>query len=191
MLKMSSFSVTGSERNKNIPHSYNNPIVCYTIIYFFCMHFVFYTTILFPQKAQYLTFEQQNIKLHFEGSGSICSSLVKYKVLLFYLTNSIVLTLSICKYLFYLKMLEFYKMRNRNRYFKVTFMISPSFFFLRFYLFTFRERGREGEREGEKHQCVVASHMAPAGDLAPTQACGALTGNQTGNPLVHSLHPVL
>ena len=26
--------------------------------------------------------------------------------------------------------------------------------------------GREGEREGEKHQCVVASRMPPTGDLA-------------------------
>ena len=33
-------------------------------------------------------------------------------------------------------------------------------------LFIFRERGRNGEREEEKHQCVVASHMAPTGDLA-------------------------
>ena len=33
-------------------------------------------------------------------------------------------------------------------------------------LFIFRKRGREGEREGEKHQCVVASHTPPAGDLA-------------------------
>ena len=38
-------------------------------------------------------------------------------------------------------------------------------FFLRFYLFIFRERGREGEREGEKHQCVVASQAPPTGDL--------------------------
>ena len=30
----------------------------------------------------------------------------------------------------------------------------------------FRQRGREGEREGQKHQCVVASHMPPTGDLA-------------------------
>ena len=30
----------------------------------------------------------------------------------------------------------------------------------------FRERGREGEREGEKHQCVVVSHMPPTGDPA-------------------------
>ena len=38
------------------------------------------------------------------------------------------------------------------------------FFFLIFYLFL--ERGREGEREGEKHQCVVVSHGGPTGDLA-------------------------
>ena len=34
-----------------------------------------------------------------------------------------------------------------------------------FYLFIFRERGREEEREGEEHQCVVASCMPPTGDL--------------------------
>ena len=28
------------------------------------------------------------------------------------------------------------------------------------------ERGKEGERKGEKHQCVVASHASPTGDLA-------------------------
>ena len=39
-------------------------------------------------------------------------------------------------------------------------------FFLRFYLFIFRQRGKEGEREGEKHQCVVASCVPPTGDLA-------------------------
>ena len=33
-------------------------------------------------------------------------------------------------------------------------------------IYFFRERGREGEREGEKPQCVVASHSAPSGDLA-------------------------
>ena len=37
--------------------------------------------------------------------------------------------------------------------------------FLRFYLFIL-ESGREGEREGEKHWCVVASCVPPAGDLA-------------------------
>ena len=40
------------------------------------------------------------------------------------------------------------------------------FLFLRFYLFIFREKGREGDREGEKHQCVVASHTPPTVDLA-------------------------
>ena len=34
------------------------------------------------------------------------------------------------------------------------------------YLFIFRKRGREGEREGVKHQCVVASCVPPTGDLA-------------------------
>ena len=40
-----------------------------------------------------------------------------------------------------------------------------SLFFLRFYLFIFREMRTEGEREGEKPQCVVASHRSPTGDL--------------------------
>ena len=30
-------------------------------------------------------------------------------------------------------------------------------------------RGREGEREGEKHQCVVVSHAPPTGDLDRNQ----------------------
>ena len=38
--------------------------------------------------------------------------------------------------------------------------------FKRFYLFIFREEGREGEREGEKHQCVVASRVSSTVDLA-------------------------
>ena len=45
-----------------------------------------------------------------------------------------------------------------------------------FYLFIFRERGKEREREGEKHQCVVVSHDPSTGDLADNQE-GALTGN--------------
>ena len=36
----------------------------------------------------------------------------------------------------------------------------------KFYLFIFRERGREGEREGEKHHCVVASHVPSTRDPA-------------------------
>ena len=38
-------------------------------------------------------------------------------------------------------------------------------FFKIFYLFIFRQRGKEGEREGKEHQCVVASHAPPTGDL--------------------------
>ena len=30
----------------------------------------------------------------------------------------------------------------------------------------FRQRAREGERLGEKHQCVAASHTPPTGDVA-------------------------
>ena len=36
-------------------------------------------------------------------------------------------------------------------------------FFLKY---LFLERGREGEREGEKHQCVAVSHAPTTGDLA-------------------------
>ena len=50
-------------------------------------------------------------------------------------------------------------------------------FFYDFIFFIFRERGREGEKEGEKHQWVT-SCMLPTGDLAHTQAC-TLTRNQT------------
>ena len=41
-------------------------------------------------------------------------------------------------------------------------------FLKRFYSFIFRETetGREGEREGEKCQCVVASPAPPTGDMA-------------------------
>ena len=43
----------------------------------------------------------------------------------------------------------------------------PWDFFLRFYLFIFREG--KGEIEGEKHRCVVASHRSPTGDLVGNQ----------------------
>ena len=60
------------------------------------------------------------------------------------------------------------------------------FFFKDFYLFIFREKGREGERDGEKYQCVVSSNAPPLGTWPTTQAC-ALTGNRTGDPLVRRL----
>ena len=37
-------------------------------------------------------------------------------------------------------------------------------FFSRFYLFL--EKGEGREKDGEKHQCVVASRVIPTGDLA-------------------------
>ena len=43
-----------------------------------------------------------------------------------------------------------------------SFMVILFYFLLRFYLFIFRRR----EREGEKHQCVVDSRTPPTGDLA-------------------------
>ena len=42
----------------------------------------------------------------------------------------------------------------------------------------FRQRGREGEREGEKHQCVVPCHAPPTGDLASNPSmCGDWESN--------------
>ena len=49
-------------------------------------------TTIFPQKAQFLTFGQKNIRLHLEDSISGCPSLVKCKVLLLYLINCVKLT---------------------------------------------------------------------------------------------------
>ena len=43
---------------------------------------------------------------------------------------------------------------------------SSSFFLFSIYLFISRGRGREGEREGEKHQCVVVSPASPTRDPA-------------------------
>ena len=46
-------------------------------------------------------------------------------------------------------------------------------------LFTFRERGREQDRVGEKHQCVVASWAPCPGDLAHNPSmCSDWESNQ-------------
>ena len=50
-----------------------------------------------------------------------------------------------------------YKKQRENVYFLFLKII---------YLLIIRERGREGEREGEKQLCVVASCTSPPGDLA-------------------------
>ena len=39
------------------------------------------------------------------------------------------------------------------------------FIFKKDFIYLFLERAREGEREGEKHQCMFASRMPLAGDL--------------------------
>ena len=48
----------------------------------------------------------------------------------------------------------------------LNFFVFLLYFYLFVCLFISRERGREVEREGEKHQCVVASHVPPTGDVA-------------------------
>ena len=51
------------------------------------------------------------------------------------------------------------------------------------------EREREREREREKHQCVVASHGAPTGDLACNPGM-CPDWEQTCDPLVCSQHSI-
>ena len=60
-----------------------------------------------------------------------------------------------------------------------------SFIFLNI-LFIFRERGKEREREGEKHQCVLP-FARPLLRTWPSTQVYVLTGNRTSNPLLHSL----
>ena len=38
-------------------------------------------------------------------------------------------------------------------------------YFKKYFIYLFLERGREGEREGEEHPCVVASGASPTGVL--------------------------
>ena len=40
------------------------------------------------------------------------------------------------------------------------------FFIFKDFIYLFLERGKRREKEGEKHQCVVASCASPTGDLA-------------------------
>ena len=60
--------------------------------------------------------------------------------------------------------------------------------FKRFYLFIFRERGREGERKGEEYQCVGASRIPPTGDLVCNPG---MCPDWELNQLPFGLHPVL
>ena len=55
-------------------------------------------------------------------------------------------------------------------------------------MFIFREMGKEGEREGEKYQCVAASHMPPTEDLAHNPGmCPDWESNQLCRPMVNPL----
>ena len=90
--------------------------------------------------------------------------------------------------------------------FKNTHNIEPNFEelignCLRFYLFIFRARGREGGREGEKHRSVD-SHKAPSRDLALNpgtcpdwesnkQPSGSQAGAQSPEPHQPGLQPGL
>ena len=49
-------------------------------------------------------------------------------------------------------------------------------FFKKHFIYFFLKKGEGKEKEGEKHQCVVASHAPPTGTWPATQAY-ALTGN--------------
>ena len=63
--------------------------------------------------------------------------------------------------------------------------------YFRFHLFIFRERGREGEERERNINAWLPLTDPILGTWPTTQAC-ALTGNQTGNPLVHrpALNPL-
>ena len=55
-------------------------------------------------------------------------------------------------------------------------------------MFVFRQRGRKGER-GKKHQCVVACHEPPSGDLTPNPGmCPHWESNRRPSLFRHSIH---
>ena len=54
---------------------------------------------------------------------------------------------------------------GRNTHFQHIMICYLFVYFKIFYLSISRERGREGGRKGEKHQCVVASCAPHTGDL--------------------------
>ena len=76
---------------------------------------------------------------------------------------------------------------NRKNFTYLQRTINISLFFKKILFICFQREGREREREGKKHQCVVASHMPPTvGTWPTTQACG-LTGNRTSDPVLYRL----
>ena len=76
---------------------------------------------------------------------------------------------------------------------KRTIFFSCFFFFLRqfffcLFLFDFREHGKEGEREGGKHQCERETSIGCLWQ-APCNPGIALTRNQTGDLSVYGMMP--
>ena len=64
-------------------------------------------------------------------------------------------------------------------------VVEGFFLFLRFYVFIFRKRGREGRKRGREINVWLPLGCPLLGTWPATQAC-ALTGNQTSDPLLHS-----
>ena len=62
-------------------------------------------------------------------------------------------------------------------------LVNHTFFKDFIYLFIFRQRGREGEREGKKHHVWLPLLHPPPGTWPETQV-RALTGNPTSDPFV-------
>ena len=59
-------------------------------------------------------------------------------------------------------------------------------FFKKILFIYFQREGREGEREGEKHLCVVAFCMPPIGDLAWNRTSDLSVCSVMPNPLSHT-----
>ena len=68
-------------------------------------------------------------------------------------------------------------------FFKVNFAIFACSFFLRFYLFIFRKRGKGSKRERNINVWLTLAYPL-LGNVAHNPGMGPRTGNQTGDPLV-------
>ena len=89
---------------------------------------------------------------------------------------------------FYYHVFRFYHYPFLKFVLLVAFMIFKAFILFLDFIYLFLEKGREREREGEKHQRVVASHMPHTGDLASNPGmCPRLFDSQA--TLNHSATP--
>ena len=95
------------------------------------------------------------------------------------LLQNVLLNLCLFWLLFYL-LLE--RERNINLLFHLIYAFIGRFFFKKYFIYLFSERG-EGKKKEQERNINVWLHLAPLGTWLATQAC-ALTGNQTGDPLI-------